>query len=87
MDIFWTAILGAVFIYLMNLRKSKRLQAVIEHPKDNWRVIVFDFVIFLFMAGVFTNWVIEPDTGREAFLAGATWEGAAAALAEPKDIP
>ncbi|NIR48932.1 hypothetical protein GWN75_11040 [candidate division KSB1 bacterium] len=79
MSFFW-AMGGAAFIYILNARNSRRLEAVFTYPKQNWRMLLFDFVLFLLMAGVFVYILIEPNTRREAFMAGATWEGAASAM-------
>ncbi len=45
MSFFW-AMGGAAFIYILNARNSRRLEAVFTYPKQNWRMLLFDFVFF-----------------------------------------
>lgn len=70
---FWFGLLGALFIYAVRFRQQ-RLKTVIESPRQNWRVLVFDMGIFLFLGGMCVAFLIQPDSTREAFLGGATWE-------------
>lgn len=71
--------LGAVFVYFC-LHRTDRIQNLFFSPQRNWRVLVFDVVVFLMGAVIFTVMVSEPSTRNEAFLAGATWEGVASGL-------
>lgn len=73
------AVLGALFVYFC-IHRAERIQDFFFAPGQNWRVLVFDIVVFLAGAAIFTIVIIEPTTRKEAFLAGATWEGAAAGL-------
>ena len=79
MNFIW-GMLGAAFIYILTLQKNRRFETVLTYPKDNWRMLIFDFFVFLLLAGVFVYMLIEPSTRREAFLAGATWEVSASAF-------
>ena len=81
MNFLW-AVIGALFIYLLNLRVSRRFRLFILHPKENWRMLLFDIIIFLLLSGVFVYIVIEPATRKEAFMAGVTWEASASSLFE-----
>jgi hypothetical protein len=78
------AVLGAVFVYFC-LHRTDRIQDLFFSPQRNWRVLVFDVVVFLMGAVIFTVMVIEPSTRKEAFLAGATWEGVASGLLARRD--
>lgn len=73
------AIAGALFVY-MCLHRTDRIEDFFFAPSENWRVPVFDVVFFMVGAALFTVFLIEPSARREAFLAGATWEGAATGL-------
>lgn len=73
------AIAGAFFVY-MCLHRADRIQDFFFAPRKNWRVPIFDIVFFMMGAAMFTEFLIEPSVRREAFLAGATWEGAATGL-------
>jgi hypothetical protein len=70
---------GGVFLYLC-MHRADRIQEFFSSPQRNWRILVFDLVVFLIGAGLFTAFLIEPSIRKEAFLSGATWEGAAAGL-------
>jgi hypothetical protein len=70
-------LLGTLFIYLFDMRRNRRLQTVFAALADNWRMLLFDLVIFIGLSVLFAVYVIEPKTPKEAFLAGATWEAAA----------
>jgi hypothetical protein len=72
-------VLGAVFVYFC-LHRTERIQDLFFSPQRNWRLLVFDVVVFLMGAAIFTAMVVEPSTRKEAFLAGATWEGVASGL-------
>jgi len=76
---FLLGILGAFFIYLAIFRE-KRLKYVIAYPKKNWRMLIFDLLIYLICGGIFAAFFIEPKTIKEAVFAGATWQGVAAGL-------
>lgn len=76
---FTWAIFGAFFVY-MCLHRTERIQDFFYAPQANWRVPVFDVVFFMLGAAIFTTFLIEPSVRREAFMAGATWEGAASGL-------
>ncbi len=73
------AVLGALFVYIC-LHRADRIQDFFYSPQQNWRVPVFDLVVFMMGAALFTLFLIEPSARKEAFLAGATWEGAAAGI-------
>jgi len=70
---------GGVFVYFC-IHRAERIKDVFSAPSLNWRMVLFDIVIFLIGAALFTAFVIEPTARKEAFLSGATWEGAAAGL-------
>jgi len=74
-----SAVVGALFVYFC-IHRADRIQDFFFAPNLNWRVPVFDVTVFLLGAALFTIFVIEPSTRKEAFLAGATWEGAASGL-------
>ncbi len=75
----WWAVVGAFFVYVC-LHRADRIQDFFHAPGSNWRVPVFDIVVFMIGAAIFTAFFIEPSARREAILAGATWEGAATGL-------
>jgi hypothetical protein len=73
------AMLGAGFVYFC-IHRTDRIQDFFFAPQQNWRVPVFDVVVFLLGAAIFTVVVIEPSSSKEAFLAGGTWEAVATGL-------
>jgi hypothetical protein len=75
-----SAIFGALFIYCMNMRRNKRVEAIYKHFNENWRMLIFDIVVFVVLGLIFVLYAISPQTSREAFLAGATWDATALAL-------
>lgn len=62
------------------VHRTQRIQDFFYSPKDNWRVPAFDVLFFLVGAALFTTFIIQPTSVKEAFLSGATWEGAWAGL-------
>lgn len=85
---FWSAfgigLLGALFIYIARFRHT-RLQAVLVFPKENWRVILFDLLIFILCGGLCAAFLINPTSPKEAFLGGATWEGLMTSIVPVKE--
>ena len=70
---FLYGLLGAFIVYLAIFRQ-KRLKLVFEH-KSNWRIIIFDLVIFLICGATVTAILASPSSPKEAFLSGGTWQG------------
>lgn len=70
---FLYGLLGALVVYLAIFRQ-KRLKLVFE-KSENWKVIVFDLVIFLICGATVTAILASPSSPKEAFLAGGTWQG------------
>jgi len=66
--------LGAFIVYLAIFR-HERLKIFVENPGEEWRVIVFDFVIYLLLGGLVTAFFVSPASTKEAIFAGGTWEG------------
>jgi hypothetical protein len=74
-----TGLAGAVFLYFC-VHRGDRLKDFSHSPKDNWRLLLFDAVTFFLGAVLFTSFLIDPSSHKEAFLSGATWEGAVTGL-------
>ena len=74
MDIFAVGIAGAFCVYFVTYRES-RIRQVIEHPKENWRVVAFDIVFFLVCGGLVAYFYSNATDVKEAFAAGAGWQG------------
>lgn len=72
---FFVGMLGAFAIYAV-LYRDTRIMKVIENPKTNLRVFIFDLVLYMFCGGLFTLIVISPDSPKAAFFGGVAWQGA-----------
>lgn len=71
---------GLIFIYILEIRRNQRFATIVTHFSENWRMLIFDMVVFVALGILFVSYMIEPKGVREAFMAGATWEAAALAL-------
>lgn len=65
---------GAFFVYAVKFR-AERLKDFLSSPKDNWRVLLFDLILFIAMGGVATAFLMVPKGIKEGFIGGMGWEG------------
>lgn len=71
---FSVGMLGALVIYLMLYRET-RIRKFLENPMTNWRVLIFDLVLYIICGGLVTLFLVSPESDKEAFMGGATWQG------------
>ena len=69
---------GAFVVYCLMYRET-RFAEFIENPREHWRVLFFDLVIYLGCGGLLTVFWAEPKTFKEAFTTGCAWQGIAGA--------
>lgn len=72
---FFIGMLGAFVIYVA-LYRDTRIKKFIENPKTNLRVLTFDLLLYMICGGFFSLFFVSPGSSKEAFMAGATWQGA-----------
>lgn len=77
-------LVGALVIYAARFR-HERLKTVVALPSKNWKVLVFDLLIFILCGGLCVAFIIDPSSPKEAFLGGATWEGFMASVIPTKE--
>ena len=65
---------GAFVVYYLLYRETRFL-AFIQNPRQNWRVLVFDLVVYLVCGGLVTLFLVEPKTAKDAFIGGCAWQG------------
>lgn len=68
------SILGSFVVYFVTFRGS-RMEFFLQNPKVNFRLLLFDLIVFIFMSGFVTVFVTHPTSFKEAFLSGGTWGG------------
>lgn len=78
-QIFFVGMFGALVIYYA-LYRNTRIIKVIENPRDNWRVLTFDLLLYIICGGLVTLFYLSPDSIEKAFLGGASWQGVIGSL-------
>jgi hypothetical protein len=73
---FWTGVLGALLGYFVLYRDS-RIAEVIKDPRQNWRLVLFDALIYLACGGLVTAYLVVPSSPKEAFTGGLAWQAIA----------
>ena len=73
------AVVGAVIVYFC-IHRADRIQDFFYSPRANWQVLPFDVVFFFLGAALVTAFILEPNSRREAILAGASWEAVISGL-------
>jgi peptidoglycan/LPS O-acetylase OafA/YrhL len=75
---FWHAfligVLGAFVGYMVLYRKT-RVDEFLKAPKQNWKILIFDLVVYLVCGGLVTAFLIGPYTPKDAFTGGLAWQG------------
>jgi hypothetical protein len=66
--------IGITASYLFEAREDGRLHLVISHPKENWRMFIFDYFACGFIGTGAAFYLFEAKTVKEGFLLGLTWE-------------
>ena len=64
---------GAVVAYGVTQRTG-RLEDFYQKRKNSVRRLAFDSVLYVASGGAVATWVIRPEMGAGAFMAGAGWE-------------
>lgn len=72
--IFLYGVAGAFVIYAFMYRET-RIMEFSKNPKKNWRILFFDMMIFLVCGGLLAMFILVEPTVKEAFMAGAGWQG------------
>src|SRR5207302_6330043 len=73
---FSTGVLGALLGYFVLYRES-RIAEVIKNPRQNWRLVLFDGLIYLICGGLVTAFLVVPSSPKEAFTGGLAWQAIA----------
>jgi hypothetical protein len=73
---FWTGVVGALLGYFVLYRDS-RIADVIKDPRQNWRLVLFDGLIYLICGGLVTAYLVVPSSPKEAFTGGLAWQAIA----------
>lgn len=74
-SVFLVGMVGAFVVYMLYYRET-RIRKVLEKPTwDNLRVLTFDLFVYLICGGLVTLFLISPESSKEAFMGGATWQG------------
>lgn len=76
---FLIGVAGALVMYIIIFRHS-RFTDFRKDPKKNFPIVLWDVFMYLIAGGLVTVFLIAPQTIKEAFLGGATWEGALGGL-------
>lgn len=63
------------FIVYLSMYRGHRFKVFLVNPAREWRVVLFDLLVFLACGGIVTAFVVNPISLREAFMTGATWQG------------
>ena len=71
---FLVGMCGALVVYI-SLYRETRIRKFIEKPRANLRVLTFDLLAYIICGGLVTLFFISPESSKEAFLSGATWQG------------
>ena len=73
-DSFIVGLIGAFVIYFANYRHTRIFQ-FLSSPKEKWVIVVFDLIGFMICGGLVTLYVVNPESSKEAFMGGCTWQG------------
>jgi hypothetical protein len=73
---FFIGVLGALLGYIV-LYRDTRLAEFAKAPGKNWKIILFDVVVYLLCGGLVTAFLVGPYTIKEAFSGGLAWQGLA----------
>ena len=68
-EAFYIAVLGALTGYILLYRET-RIAEFSRNPKQNWKVLVFDLVLYLMCGGLVTTYLIAPYAHTMPSLAG-----------------
>ena len=82
---FGYGVLGAFIVYLAIFRKQ-RLEIFVKAPRQEWRLFVFDLIVYLVLGGLITAFLVNPSSVKEAIFAGGTWEGVIGGLMPNKEV-
>jgi hypothetical protein len=73
-ECFGLGIVGAFVVYVCLYRES-RILLFLKNPRQEWKVFLVDLLLFLICGGAVTAFVVCPESTKEAFMGGATWQG------------
>lgn len=73
---FFVGMLGAFLGYMILYRKT-RIDDFLKAPKQNWKILLFDFGVYLICGGLVTVFMVTPYTPKDAFTGGLAWQGIA----------
>src|SRR5260370_9279613 len=76
---FFIGVLGALLGYIVLYRET-RLAEFAKAPGQNWKILLFDVVVYLLCGGLLTAFWVGPYTIKEAFSGGLAWQGLAGGL-------
>ena len=71
---FLVGMCGAFVVYMVYYRET-HIKKFLEKPMANWHVLTFDLLAYMICGGLVTLFLISPESNKEAFLSGATWQG------------
>jgi hypothetical protein len=71
---FGLGIVGAFVVYFA-IYRHYRFLLFCYNPRKEWRVFVFDLLGYLICGGLVTAFLVCPETTKEGFMGGATWQG------------
>lgn len=80
LSVVWATIAGVTASYVFEAREKGRLRLVINHPKENWRMVLFDYLACGFLGLAASYYLFEAKTVKEGFLLGLTWEASIMAV-------
>jgi hypothetical protein len=73
---FFVGVLGALLGYIVLYRET-RIAEFAKAPGQNWKILLFDLVVYLLCGGLVTAFLVGPYTPKEAFTGGLAWQGIA----------
>lgn len=84
-QVFLVGVAGA-FVGYCALYRENRFLNFLECPSGQWRVLVFDLVVFLGCGGLVAAFFINAHSTREAALAGASWQAIVGGVVAGKEL-
>lgn len=71
---FFAGVAGAFVVYV-SLYRETRILEFLDSPRDHWRTLLFDVVVYLGCGGLVTVFLVDPRTPKDAFIGGCGWQG------------
>jgi hypothetical protein len=72
-EAFAIGLLGALTGYIVLYRQT-RLAEFAKNPRQNWKVLAFDLLLYLLGGGLVTTFLVTPANPKDAFIGGLGWQ-------------